>query len=62
MVAFSWILAGVTPAAAAKRMGHSVQMFLKHYARWIDGDLDQAQNQRLENFLAAADADAKVGT
>ena len=50
------IMAGVTPAAAAKRMGHSVRMFLTHYATWIDGELDQVQNQRLERFLTGFQA------
>jgi integrase len=46
------LMAGVTPAAAAKRMGHSVQMFLTRYTKWLDGDLDAIQNERLEAFLA----------
>jgi integrase len=52
------LMAGVTPAAAAKRMGHSVQMFLTRYTKWLDGDLDAIQNERLEAFLAGTAAKA----
>ena len=45
------LMAGATPAYAAKQMGHSVEMFLQVYSKWIDdghGDLEQA---KLERFI-----------
>ncbi|MFE1574310.1 Arm DNA-binding domain-containing protein [Comamonas odontotermitis] len=45
------LMAGATPAYAAKQMGHSVEMFLSVYSKWIDdghGDLEQA---KLERFI-----------
>ena len=44
-------MAGATPAYAAKQMGHSVELFLSVYSKWIDdghGDLEQA---KLECFI-----------
>lgn len=45
------LMAGVTPAFAAKQMGHSVQMFLKTYARWVDGALNEFEMDKLESIL-----------
>ncbi len=45
------LMAGATPAYAAKQMGHSVEMFLSVYSKWLDdghGDLEQA---KLERFI-----------
>lgn len=45
------LMAGETPAYAAKQMGHSVEMFLNVYSKWLDdgqGDLEQA---KLESFI-----------
>lgn len=45
------LMAGATPAYAAKQMGHSVEMFLNVYSKWLDdgqGDLEQA---KLERFI-----------
>ena len=45
------LMAGATPAYAAKQMGHSVELFLSVYSKWIDdghGDLEQA---KLECFI-----------
>lgn len=39
------LMAGATPAYAAKQMGHSVEMFLNVYSKWLDdgqGDTEQA--------------------
>ncbi|MFT3815472.1 MAG: tyrosine-type recombinase/integrase [Acidovorax sp.] len=46
------LMAGATPAYAAKQMGHSVEMFLSVYSKWLDdghGDLEQA---KLERFIS----------
>lgn len=42
------LMAGVTPAFAARQMGHSIQMFLHTYARWIDGDQNVMEMRKLE--------------
>lgn len=46
------LMAGVTPAYAARQMGHSVQMFLKTYARWIDGGMNQLEMDKLEALIS----------
>ena len=38
---------GIQPADAAKQLGHSVEMFLRTYARWIE---DFAENQDKSRF------------
>lgn len=46
--ATAMLMVGMTPAFCAKQLGHSVEMFLKTYAKWIDGDRDSAEMARLE--------------
>lgn len=41
---------GVQPADAAKQMGHSVEMFLRTYARWIE---EYSGNQDMSRFEGA---------
>jgi len=38
----------MSPAFGAKQFGHSVQMFLTTYAKWIDGAANAAEMHRLE--------------
>lgn len=45
------LMAGRTPAWCAKQMGHSVEMFLKTYSKWIDGDQDNREMAGLESWL-----------
>ena len=33
-------MSNMTPAYCAKQLGHSVEIFLKTYAKWLDGDQD----------------------
>ncbi|AIV73967.1 putative phage integrase [Burkholderia pseudomallei] len=35
--ATAMLMAGMTPAFCAKQLGHSVEMFLTTYSKWIDG-------------------------
>lgn len=42
------LMAGMTPAFCAKQMGHSVEVFLSTYAKWLGTDRDDAEMQRLE--------------
>jgi integrase len=46
------LMAGMTPAFGAKQMGHSIQMFLTTYAKWIDGGQNAVEMQRLEANLS----------
>ncbi len=46
------LMAGMRPAFCAKQLGHSVEMFLRTYAKWIDGDQNALEMARLEAALA----------
>ncbi|WP_025101829.1 hypothetical protein [Burkholderia sp. A1] len=35
--ATAMLMAGMMPAFCAKQLGHSVEMFLTTYSKWIDG-------------------------
>lgn len=54
------LMAGVTPAFAARQMGHSIQMFLTTYARWIDGGQNALEMGKLENLIAPPAPPAKA--
>ena len=41
-------MAGMTPAFCAKQLGHTVEMFLRTYARWIDGNQNDFEMAQLE--------------
>jgi integrase len=47
------LMAGMTPAFCAGQMGHSVEMFLRTYAKWIPGVGDKAEMAKLEQRLTA---------
>jgi integrase len=49
--ATAMLMAGMTPAFCAKQLGHSVEMFLKTYSKWIDGDQDSVEMARLEGAI-----------
>ena len=49
--ATAMLMAGMTPAFCAKQLGHSVEMFLRTYARWIDGAASDREMRRLEATL-----------
>lgn len=42
------LMAGMKPAFCAGQMGHSVEMFLRTYAKWIPGAGDAAEMAKLE--------------
>lgn len=50
------LMAGVTPAYAARQMGHSVEMFLRTYARWLDGGQNALEMDKLETLIVPAPA------
>ena len=43
------LMAGMNPAFIANQLGHSVQMLLSTYARWLNSTSDWAELQKLEN-------------
>jgi integrase len=45
------LMAGMTPAFCAGQMGHSVEVFLGTYAKWIPGAGDKAEMAKLEQTL-----------
>lgn len=48
------LMAGLTPAYCAAQLGHSIEMFLTIYARWINGDRNAMEQAQLERFLGSA--------
>jgi integrase len=47
------LMANATPAWCARQLGHSIQMFLGTYSKWIDGDQNSRELAGLETWLAA---------
>lgn len=45
------LMAGLKPAYCAKQLGHSIEMFLTTYAKWMDGDRNAAEQAQLERFI-----------
>ncbi len=54
--ATSMLMAGMTPAFCAKQLGHTVEMFLRIYTKWIDGNQNDLEMARLESTLSVFDA------
>lgn len=44
--------AGLTPAWAAKQLGHSVEMFYRVYSSWIEGADKGAERKKLDVFIS----------
>jgi integrase len=42
------LMRGVNPAFAAAQLGHSLQMFLQVYAKWIHGDQNKSEFQKIK--------------
>lgn len=49
--ATAMLMVGMTPAFCAKQLGHSVEMFLRTYSKWLDGAQNDLEMQRLEASL-----------
>jgi integrase len=47
------LMAGMWPAFCARQLGHSVEMFLRTYSKWLDGDQNALEMNRLETALGA---------
>lgn len=46
------LMAGRTPAWCAGQLGHSVEMFLRTYSKWLQGGQDAQEMQALEAWLS----------
>ncbi|KVD88689.1 hypothetical protein WS62_16845 [Burkholderia sp. ABCPW 14] len=44
--ATAMLMVRMTPAFCAKQLGHSVEMFLTTYAKWIDGEQNELEMAR----------------
>ncbi len=47
------LMAGVNPAFMARQLGHSLEMFFKVYAKWIDGQNDDREMAKIQAALSA---------
>lgn len=58
------LMAGANPAFMARQLGHSVEMFFKVYAKWIDGLSDEREIAKIERaiaeFTASGDSDKEA--
>jgi len=52
------LMAGRKPAWCAKQLGHSVEVFLRTYSKWIEGEEDDREMAELEDWLAGPAAKA----
>jgi integrase len=55
------LMAGMTPAFCAKQLGHSVEMFLRTYSKWLDGGQDDLEMARIEAALSGKNPGKKAG-
>lgn len=49
------LMAGRTPAWCARQLGHSVEMFLRTYSKWLGGEQDSRELAGLEDWLNAGE-------
>lgn len=45
------LMAGMNHAYCAKQLGHSIEMFQRTYSKWIDGEQDDREMEKLEKNL-----------
>jgi integrase len=50
------LMAGRTPGWCAKQLGHSVEMFLRTYSKWLEGEQDSREMRGLEDWISAGDS------
>lgn len=55
------LMAGVNPAFVANQLGHSVQMLLTTYAKWIHGDASRAEMDKINRMTDADFGSAQDG-
>ena len=46
------LAAGMNAAFCARQLGHSVEMFHRTYAKWLDGEQNDREMERLEAAIA----------
>lgn len=51
--ATAMLMAGMTPAFCARQLGHSVEIFLRTYSKWLDGPQNSREMDKLEITLNA---------
>lgn len=56
------LMASMTPAFCARQLGHTVEMFLRTYAKWIDGSQNDLEMARLENAMAVSDTSLGISS
>lgn len=49
--ATAMLMASMTPAFCAKQLGHSVEMFLRTYSKWLDGEQNDLEMAPLESSI-----------
>lgn len=52
--ATAMLMAGMNHSWCAKQMGHSIEMFQRTYAKWLDGEQNDREMEKLERALAPA--------
>jgi integrase len=50
------LMAGMTPAFCAKQLGHSVEMFLRSYSKWMDGGRNDVEMGKLESLITSQES------
>jgi integrase len=48
------LMAGANPAFMARQLGHSLEMFFRVYAKWIDGKHDDREMAKIQAAISAA--------
>lgn len=48
------LMAGLTPAYCAAQLGHSIEVFLRTYSKWMHGDRNAAEQAKLERAIGEA--------
>lgn len=55
-------MSGMNPAFIAQQLGHSVQMLLSTYARWINSSTDWHELDKLETGPGKPAENGQIGT
>jgi integrase len=55
------LMQGMTPAFCARQLGHSVEMFLRTYSKWLDGAQDDMEMAKLERAFSGKNPGKKTG-
>ena len=56
------LMQAMTPAFCAKQLGHSVEMFLRTYSKWLDGSQDALEMAKLETAFSGKNPGKKTGS